>query len=334
VGPLWTVVATLALVSPPASDQVVVATAPPIDAQRLADALRVYLNEYGIRVEARGGGDAPELSNRLEEARKLGQSVRAVAVVRAAPGTAGEVEIELVDLATDKALLVSVPRPPRDEDLYRALALKIQSVLRATLSEARLGLDPRSSLGRLVAEGSGLPRESAAPGAGTWLALDAGYGLAWFPLGGPLFGGLAVRATWRPAPRVELALATAALGPRNAVRGTVEATATMVPVHLAAKLPLAMGRAELLVGPCLAANHLRVATASATRQVRSSRTIMFAAGVEAEGRLAITAGVWLFTRAAALGVINGEVYDVDGAPIFDTSRLQISGSIGAGVGLR
>ena len=41
-----------------AVDQIVVTTAPSIDAQRLADALRVYLDEFGIRVETRPAGEA------------------------------------------------------------------------------------------------------------------------------------------------------------------------------------------------------------------------------------------------------------------------------------
>jgi hypothetical protein len=132
--------------------QIVVTTAPSIDAQRLADALRVYLDEFGIRVETRPPGEAGDLRKQIDDARQLGEALRAVAVIRAEHGPRGVIEIELIDLATDKALVVSVPRPERDEDLYRALALKVQAVLRATLSEARAELDPRSSLGRLVAE--------------------------------------------------------------------------------------------------------------------------------------------------------------------------------------
>src|SRR3982751_2142338 len=124
-----------------------------MDAQRLADPPRVSLDEFGIRVETRPAADAGDLRKQLDDARQLGEAVRAIAVVRAEHGARGMVEIELIDLATDKAVVVSVPRPERDEDLYRALALKIQAVLRATLSEGKAGLDPKSSLGRLVAEG-------------------------------------------------------------------------------------------------------------------------------------------------------------------------------------
>jgi hypothetical protein len=157
------VLAALALLRAQAVDQIVVTTAPSMDAQRLADALRVYLDEFGIRVETRPAGEAGDLRQRIDDARQLGESLRAIAVIRAEHGARGLVEIELIDLATSKALVVSVPRPERDEDLYRALALKIQAVLRATLSEARADLDPRSSLGRLVAEDRAPPVAAVAP---------------------------------------------------------------------------------------------------------------------------------------------------------------------------
>src|SRR6188768_2628054 len=168
-------------------------TTPSMDAQRLADALRVYLDEYGIRVETRTAPDAADLHERLEGARKLGETVRALAVVRAEHAARGTIDIELYDIATDKAVVVSVPRPARDEDLYRALALKIQSVLRATLSEARGDLDPSSSAGRLVARGADARAPAEPPaGARTRLGLDVGYGFVSFRSdNGPVLGGLA-----------------------------------------------------------------------------------------------------------------------------------------------
>jgi len=328
----WTLLAALALLRMQAVPEVVVTTGPSMDAQRLADALRVYLDEYGIRVQTRVAADAADLQARLDDARALGTAVRAVAVVRAEHGAPGSVEIDLVDLATGKALVVSVPRPQRDEDLYRALALKIQAVLRATLSEARADLAPGSSLGRLVESGSGPPAEAPAR-TGSRLALDVGYGVVSFPNDGPLFGGLAVRASWRPRPRVELGLGTAALGSDSASTGTVDATATIVPVRASARIPFAIGRGEMLLGPCVEATYIRVAASSATMPVRSTRNLMIGLGAEAEARIAVLGSAWLFARAAALGVLNGERYDVVGSPLFDTSRLQVSGTVGAGVGL-
>jgi hypothetical protein len=321
----------------PPADQVVVTAAPSIDAERLADALRVYLDEFGIRVGVgRPGGGAEaavpadgDLRKRLDDARQLGEAVRAVAVVRAEHGARGAVEIELIDLATDKALVVSVPRPARDEDLYRALALKIQAVLRATLSEARGDLDPGSSLGRLVAQGGG-----PAPPTHPAIALDAGYGFVSFPVDGPLFGGLAVRGSWRAHPAFELGIGTAALGSTTASNGAVEATATVVPVHVTARRPFTSGRVQFFLGPCVDLTYIEVAASSATTPVRSSvRNVMLGAGAEAEARVLVLGSAWLFARASAIGVLNGERYDVGGVALFDTSRLQISGTLGAGVGL-
>ena len=85
-----TVLAALAFLQAQAVDQIVVTTAPSIDAQRLADALRVYLDEFGIRVETRPAGDGDDLRKRLDDARQLGEAVRAVAVVRAEHGARGD----------------------------------------------------------------------------------------------------------------------------------------------------------------------------------------------------------------------------------------------------
>jgi len=340
----WTVLTALALLRAQAAvDQIVVTAAPSIDAQRLADALRVYLDEFGIRVDTRAAGEADDLRKRIDDARQLGEALRAVAVVRAEHGARGSIEIELIDLATDKALVVSVPRPERDEDLYRALALKIQAVLRATLSEARADLDPRSSLGRLVADDrpraatvvAPQPATAAAaePAPAAHLALDVGYGIVAFPADGPSFGGLAVRAAWRPRPALELGLATAALASATASSGTVDATATIVPLRLAARRPFGSGRTQLVVGPCLEATYIRIAAASTIMTVRSTRNVMIGAGAETEGRVAILTSAWLFARAAALGIVNGERYDAGGSPLFDTSRLQLSATVGVGLGL-
>ena len=328
---VWIVLA--ALLGTQAVDQIVVTSAPPLDAQRLADALRVYLDEFGIRVETRAAADGGDLRKRLDDARQLGEAVRAIAVVRVEHGARGAVELELIDLATDKALVVSVPRPERDEDLYRALALKIQAVLRATLSEAKAELDPGSAVGRLVARSDVAPPPPATAPARPQLALDLGYGVVSFPAGGPLFGGLVVRASVRPRRTLELALGTAALASESASSGMVGATATIVPVHATARRAFGLGRTQVLVGPCVDVTYVKVVAASATTPVRSARNVMVGLGGEAEARVAMLGSAWLFARAAALGVINGERYDAAGAPLFDTSRLELSGTLGAGVGL-
>ena len=161
-------------------DRIVVTTAPPLDSERLADALRVYLANSASPSRSPRPTRSDDLRQRIADARRLGESVRAVAVIRAEPGTPDEVGIELTDLATDKTLIATMPKAARDEDLYRTLALKIQAILRATLSEARGTLDPRSAVGRLVSESP--PRIASPPAAPSpspppspRLSLQAGY---------------------------------------------------------------------------------------------------------------------------------------------------------------
>ena len=334
-----TILAALALLqtdaqaAAPLGDEIVVTAGPSIDAQRLADALRVYLDEFGIRVETRAAGEAGDLRKRIDDARQLGEALRAIAVVRAEHGARGLVEIELIDLATSKALVVSVPRPERDEDLYRALALKIQAVLRATLSEARGEVDPRSSVGRLVAEAAPATSPATAAPATPHLSLDAGYGVVSFPSGGPSFGGLAVRAAWSPRAHLELAVGTAAMGSEGATTGAVDATASIVPVRVTARRSFDAGRVQFFVGPCLDATYIHVSATSATTLVRSTRNVMIGLGAETEGRVGILTSAWLFVRSAAVGILNGERYDASGVPLFDTSRLQVAFTVGGGLGL-
>jgi len=326
--------ALLASVPAQAVDQLVVTTAPPLDAQRLADALRAYLDEFGIRVETRASSQAEDLRKRLDEGRALGEAVRAFAVVRAERGSPGTVEIELVDLATQKALIAIVPRPARDEDLYRALALKIQSILRATLSEARGELDPKSSLGRLALEGAAAPAPAPPTPPSARFGLDIGYGVVAFPVeDGARFDGLSVRGSWRAWRWLELTLGTAALGSARASKAGVDVEASVVPIHVAARMRQAWGIAELLLGPCAEADFVRLSATSTTTPVRSTRDVTWALGGEAEARVAILTSGWVFARGTALGVLNGARYDVGGAPILDTSRLQLALTLGIGVGL-
>ena len=310
---------------------VVVTAEPPVDAERLAAAVRAYLDEHGIEVQVRGveAGAAGDLRRQLAEARRIGEAVRALAVMRASAGAAGQIEIELVDLATEKALVAEVARPPRDEDLYRTLALKIQALLRATLSEAPERLAATPPLLELIA-----PSPPPPPAAGSRrLALETGYTLLAFPLAPLTLQGLAVTVAFAPRPWLELALGSAALTSGRAEGRDVVAIATVVPVSASARLRLRRGRVELLLGPGVQVAYVGVSPSSSTSDVRAVHDVVPAAGLDGEARLRFGAGAWLFARAAALAVLVGEAYRVEGQVIMDTSRLQVTASAGVGVGL-
>jgi hypothetical protein len=325
VAPSLALVALLLAQAP--ADRVLVTAAAPLDAQRLAAALGAYLGEFGIRVEIAADGPRGDLRAELAGARERVPPVGAIAVIRAERGAPGAIDVEMLDLATDKALLATVPRPARDEDLYRALALKIQAMLRATLSEARARLPPESALGRLVATTPGPAPPRPRP-----RGLQAGYALLSFPIGGASFDGIAVIATHQPRPWLDLALGGAALGAAHASGGGVDVAVSMVPITVAVRLRRATRRFELLVGPSAQAALMRAAASSATTPVHSTRSLMLALGGEAEARVMIVAPAWLYARASALGVLDGERYDVSGMPLVDVSRLQLAASLGLAVG--
>jgi hypothetical protein len=356
------VASLLAVLHAELPDSVVVTAAAPLDSQRLADALRTYLDEFGIRVAvapATAGGD---LRTQLDDARHLGESVRAVAVVRAEREARGEIEVELYDLATDKALVASVRRPARDEDLYRALALKIQAILRATLSEARGDLQPGSPVGKLLAanddgSGSATPgnrpetahaapmvsaRGSIAPEGpdhpplpAAHLALATGYAIVSFPIGGLVLQGVEVNGVVLLQPWLELTLGSAALGSVHAAGGGVDAVMSVIPVSAAALVRLTKRRTELLFGPSAELAFASVSPNSGTLSVlHATHDVIVGLGGEAEGRLRAWETTWLFARVTALGVLLGERYDVSGAPILDTSRFELSAVAGIGVALR
>ena len=326
--------ALLAVSAPPAPPDVLVTAAAPINAERLADALRSYLVDHGIRVETASAAAGADLRRQLGEARRMGEAVRAVAVVRAEAGAPGSIEIELVDLATQKALITTVPRPPRDEDLYRALALKIQALLRSTLSEAPERLAPGSRVARLAAPvDEGVAEASRADASSARLSLETGYAALSFPLGGLFFQGVSVAGRFTATPWLDVGLGLAALGSTRSEDGDVVVDTTLVPVTAAARLRFTRARVELLAGPTAEVATVRASSSSATTPVHASRDLLVAAGAELEGRLRVGSAAWVYLRASALGVLVGPDYVVQGRAIADTTRFQVGVAAGMGIGM-
>jgi len=325
--------------APPASQpgiDVAVTAAAPIDAQHLADVLRAYLDEYGVRVESAASPAPSDLRRQLADARQLGERVRAMAVVRVQNGQGtggrGTVEIDIVDLATEKVLIAEVPRPQRDEDLYRALALKIQASLRATLSEAPERIEPSSGLARLVASPAaaegGPARGEQPPGR---LALETGYLLFVFPLSGLGLQGLSLGASFTARRWLDVTLSTGLLGTARGEGGGVTAAGKVVPLLASARLRLHGDRLDAMVGPAVELTYVGMTPASPTTVVRATRYVMPSVGADAEARLRVGASAWIYGRITALGILLGERYLVQGQNVLDTSRLQASASVGLGL---
>lgn len=320
-----------AVVAPAGVDVAVTATAP-IDAQHLADVLRAYLDEYGVRVESAAATEPGDLRRQLADARQLGERVRAMAVVRVQGGEGaggrGTVEIDIVDLATEKVLIAEVPRPQRDEDLYRALALKIQASLRATLSEAPERLGTGSGLARLVASGPVAPVQEQPAGR---LAVETGYLLFVFPLSGVGLQGLSLSGAFAPSRWFDVTFGSGLLGNARGEGGGVTAAGKVIPMLASARLRLSGARVDAMLGPAVELTYVGVTPQSSTTAVRATRYLLPGLGVDAEARLRVGASAWIYGRITALGVLLGERYLVDGQAVLDTSRLQASASVGLGI---
>ncbi len=320
--------------------RIVVTAAGTLDAQRLSDALHAYLGDVEIEVENAPPGETGDIRQRMAEARQLGESVRALAVIHAQGDSLDEIEIELDDLTTQKTLIATVRKPPRDEDLYRTLALKIQSLLRATLSEARDTLDPASPAGRLAAQSEisvsaspSAPPQSDDPLAGR-LALETGYQALSLAARGRLLQGLSAVGSWKMGRRFDVALGTAALGSTDVSSDDVHAAGEILPVFGAARARWGWRHVELLVGPSL-----EIALASVTPvgkndgpvTIHASRDIILALGAEGEVRVAVGGPFALYARCDLLGVLYAPSYDISGSAVLDTSRLHVAASVGLGI---
>jgi hypothetical protein len=306
---------------------VVTATAP-LDAERLADALRAYLDEFQVDVRTAPAAPGGDLRGELAATAGIGAAVRAWAVVRVADGTPGSAELELVDRVTGKSLVTSVPRPRRDEDLYRAVALKVQALLRATLAEPSPRVSTSPALSRLAA-----PPPTSPPAAERRLALETSFALVAFTGGRLVQQGLAVALARRFGQHVEVALGTEALSGIDAQAGAVTASVSRVPVSLAARVRAEAGRWEGAVGLVGEAAFVSIDTASPTLAVRSGWSVAPGLGGQVGGRLHLGDRAWLGARVSALGVIVGQHFTAQGQPLVSISGLQLGVEGGLGVDL-
>jgi hypothetical protein len=315
---------------PPTRPLVIVSVMPPLDGQRLVDALAAYLDERGVKVELAPPVVAAALEERIEALRAAAAAAHALAAVHV-QRAAASVQIDLVDMVTDKSLLSIASTPRRDEDLYRTVALKIQALLRATASEPEAGVEASPPMARLAAE-----RIPPAPAAAesARLSLRAGYALWAFAPGGLSAQGLAVDARARLAGRFEVSLGASALTAVRGKAGDASVSASVFPLDAGVTARLVDRRLQLLAG--LGGQVALVdATASGTgTAVRRVREPLVAAGARVEARLPVGATTWLSASGALSAVVLGERFTVEGAPAVDMSSFVAVFGLGIGVALR
>ena len=307
--------------------RVVVTAAPPLDADRLAEAMRAYLEEFSVDVVTAPAALDDDLRAQLDATNASGAQVGAIVSIRVAGGRSGTIEIALVDRLDAKALVATLSRPRRDSDLYRALALKMQALLRSALYERREALATEApSLGRLVAAPVASPRPRR-------LALDAGYALVSFPLHGAIEHGVRVAVRVALGRWLELGLGVDIVAPSSLKSQDVGATLVAVPIEVHGAVRGSRGRWQGAVAAIAEALVVSLDASSASALVRSDLTAAAGLGLGLSGRVRIAGPLSLYAEASALGLLDAPRYFVRGALLADLSRLQVSASAGLAVSL-
>jgi hypothetical protein len=304
----------------------VVTAAAPLDAERLADALRAYLDDFAIDVRTAPAAPPGDLRAELSATAEIGANARAWAVVRLDDQTPGNAEIELVDRETAKSLVTIVPRPRRDEDLYRAVALKVQALLRATLAEPTDTPTRPPALARLAAT----PASSPAWGRQR-LAFETAFAWSALPGRGLSQQGVAVSASHRLGGHVEVALGAEALSALRAQSGSTSAVVNRVPIDVSARLCARGARWDGAAGVVAETSVVSIETSSPSLAVRSGWSLVPAVGGQVGGRLRVSALAWVFVRASALGIVADLHYTAQGQPLLALAGAEVG--IEAGVGL-
>ncbi len=306
----------------------IVTAAPPLDGQRLADMLGTYLDSFSIDVRAIAAGPSLDLRDQLERTRNEANAARAIAGVRVTDSNAKEIEIQVVDRITGKALVTAVARPARDEDLYRTLALKVQSLLRSTLLEEPAKLEPLPALARLA-----LANPPAAPARPRQLFLEAGYALVTFPIGNIVQHGVGLLVRFDFNRHFEVGLGIDALAPVTAQGGDVTAVLFTVPIRLSASAHLRRGRFDGALGMVGEVLIVSVNAASTTSEVASYLSATPALGAQVQGRPRLTDVLGLYLRASAIGLLLADTFTVRGETVAALDALQVDAQLGLGVAL-
>lgn len=267
---------------------------PPLSVERLADAIRTYVDGTEVdvspvrRVERQDGGfTAPGV----------------VEIELRAQG-AGADDAELVLLDGQETVLSRLPGALRVEDLYRAAALKVQSLLQRRTVPVSPG--PAS-----IVEGAGTAKH---PGADRFL-LGAGLAVL-VPSAGPAREGVSLAAGLRFARRWHLSLG-AYLEPQQSTRvGDIDVSAW--------ELPLLLGlgcdwHESSWVGWLDLVGHLAVRRVSAeAAEVVSNSGVALSprAGGAMGGGVVVGQGLRLEVQVSLLAVLADTRYRVDGQVVW------------------
>jgi hypothetical protein len=281
----------------------------PLRVDRLADALRTYLDGNRIEVRTAPAVASGDLRADLAATVQAGAGEDATTVLRIAPTTAEDIEIALSDLPSERTVIASIPRSIRDEDLYRTLALKVQGLLRA-IEEQPAAPVPPADASETVAAASGR------------IDLQAGLTVLTFPLGDVIQEGALLRGHWALAETVRLGLGLRVLPAVQRKAGATDVRMRAVPLVASVERLWRGPRFEFATG-LLVLSEVRHAEATAGQSRQGDWSFVLGGGVSFSFAIRLGRAVRLSLQAAAIGLPWSDRYRVGETTVLDATRLEI-----------
>lgn len=285
----------------------------PFSAERLGDALRSYL--AGAKVTVSPPAASPVASDAAPDPGLVYVTLRRFS------GAPEDAELVLVD--GEETILVRLPGTMRAEDLYRAVALKVQAVVQRKASGAVPGQVVEAADAR--AQVPSPPRDC--------LSLDAGIALL-VPSDGLARAGFRLGVDTRFARRGRLGLGAYFEQPRSSNVQGIEVSTWEIPLWLSVGVVWHQGSwLGWMDGTGQAA--IRRISAESPGIVSNSDTALSprAGGTLGLG-LPVGQAVWAEVRASLLAVLADARYRVEGQVISPSARLLMLIELGLVYGLR
>jgi hypothetical protein len=305
---------------------VLVATAvPPLSAERLADALRTYLDAEKLEVRTAPVAASGDLRAELADTARMAAELRASLALRVAEREHGTIEIELMSLAPQRALLASMPRPVRDEDFYRALALKVQVMVRSLAADEEG--TPATEVTHNVTTPAPLSElataaRPAVPARARRRGLQMGYTAVAFPAGRLAQQGIALRGIVELGSGWRLWLGTRALTPLHEELDGITVRATTVPLLAGLEHWWVLSKVALGGGALLQDELRRVRASAKDVPFYESSTMVPGAGISLGFHVVVAPMLRLGVHAAVAGLLASDRYLVGNEAILDASRIE------------
>jgi hypothetical protein len=281
----------------------------PLSVERLADALRSYVDGAEVEVAAVGRPDS-------HDGMPTAPGVVEVALRR--QGTSDE-DVELVLLDGETTILNRLPGAMRIEDLYRTVALKVHALL---LRRVSASLVPADLVGDRMS-----PRRDKRES----LMLDAGLALL-VPSAGPIREGLRLGAGLRLAARLHLLMGAYLEAQQSSRVNEIDVSTWEVPIFLDAGFDLHQGAwagwLDLVGHAAVRRISAQAPEAISNSDVSVSPRVGGAIGIG----VAVGRGLHLQVRMARLAVLADSRYRVDRQVISPSARAQ--GIVEVGLGYR